>query len=280
MPEAADVARNLQQLTTDSPEQLLLSEAGHTLEAIISGQFKLQPLEETAQQLGNPSSWYSPGQEVHAELACQGPQVSPGGSTTVECFPISPTPDPTTLVNIVSHLRHRYRKPHHDAASESGILTDPLVAQYPTPTLPAENQHAVLHDPSTFQSAQDACQTGWMDADDGSTANATGGPYPCPTTSQYGGTIPPQVGNFLSNVLCCLTDAAVECCKEHRLAAGIEWRRRMCRSCSPLQLQPGLWNRAGLVPRGQFMSACPTMVLPIDGSCLVWSHRLLSCWEQ
>ena len=94
MPETVSLARNLQHLSNETPERQLLREAGYTLEAMISGHFSVQPPDRPEQHL-NSSSWYKAGQKSQQDPTCDGqhtsPGASPGASTAVECFPISPT---------------------------------------------------------------------------------------------------------------------------------------------------------------------------------------------
>lgn len=182
MPEAASLAHNLIHLTPATSEQQLLCEAGHTLAAMISGQFTLHPHDQTDQHV-NSSSWFSAGQEGQRQFAYDGQQASPwdspGASTAVECFPISPTPDPTTLVNIVSHMRQRHKQHHGNAWEAPTTQSSPPHSA--TPTLPAESQRAFMCHSSTIQSAQRASAERVIDADDGNMTCAGGAPFECPS---------------------------------------------------------------------------------------------------
>lgn len=185
MPEAAELSQNLQQLASCST---LLSESGHTLAAIISGQFSMQQPQNRAAQHVDTGVWSCHRQEASAVQACEVPQLSPESSANVECFPISPTPDPTTLVNIVSHLRHRHQR-HPATAQESTVAPYPWVG-----ACEAEHQQPFPHRPAASRSVHDEYVIYGL-ADSGGDRyprNSADSPSPCPTRTQYNTAMPPQ----------------------------------------------------------------------------------------
>lgn len=272
MPDAGELAQSLQHLSAHSE---LLCEAGHTLAAMISGQYMLQPLTAVSQS-EDLSSWR--GKEQQGDASEVTPQLSAQaqGSTGIELLPVCPTPEPTMLPNSICSSQYRCPSQQGIATQAPGAACESgLPPQYPThgvQTAQASQQH-----PAAFRSLQDLHTRGRSSADYGRCTNADGVKLRA-AQSQHPSAIPSQVCDHVE-ILRSLP-ATSDCNVLSQAKQMQQVYGDMCRTGSLLQGRSNRCSQLGRTLHAQSMSTCHTMAMLIDGSCLAWILRLQSCWTQ